>query len=157
MAKYFIFDTGTGDLARLADTDAKKDNFTTGQVIYTTVVTSDSDYASVKDGTKKVSLVDGSAVLTEIGTTEYNLSGLAVETLEGTITSSPATLDDIKTQIKEYIRSQIIAWENSSNDTEVINALNNIDVDSITEAPTVGLLKWTLSQSGVPQKVWFEL
>jgi hypothetical protein len=45
----------------------------------------------------------------------------------------------------------------NSNDTEVINALNNIDVDSITEAPTVGLLKWTLSQSGVPQKVWFEL
>jgi hypothetical protein len=116
MAKYFIFDTGTGDLARLADTDAKKDNFTTGQVIYTTVVTSDSDYASVKDGTKKVSLVDGSAVLTEIGTTEYNLSGFAVETLEGTITSSPATLDDIKTQIKEYIRSQIIAWESNSND-----------------------------------------
>ena len=64
---------------------------------------------------------------------------------------------DIKNQIKGYIRSQIIAWENNSNDTEVINALNNIDVDSITEAPTVGLLKWTLSQSGVPQKVWFEL
>lgn len=141
MAKHFIFNTETGHLERIADTDAKKDNFVTGQSIYTVKSASDTDYAAVKNNTKIVVLVNGSASISDVSY-EY-----------------PSDLADVKAHIKEFISVTKANWESLSKDniSDVLSALDGLDVDALTAAPSVSPHNWMLSQSGFPQKVWFEL
>ena len=141
MAKHFIFDTVSTGLVRIADTDAKKDNFIGNQSIYTVTTASDTDYAGVKNGTKNVQLVSGSASVSDVSY-EY-----------------PSDLDDVKTHIKEFIEITKNNWKSIAKDniSDVLSALDGLDVDALTAAPSVSPHNWILSQSGFPQKVWFEL
>lgn len=147
MAKYFIFENNSKNLAVLADSEDKKNKFLHLQTIYTAVTVNDNDYLDVKKGLKKTTLSNDNTALIE------NITAEDFEYLDND------NLDESKNKIKYFIETEISNWEysNYSNAHAIISGLKQIDVDSLTSVSTGPLGQWLFSQPGISFNRPFEL
>lgn len=149
MAKFIIFENSSKGIVRIADTENKKNNFIQNQTIYTAVEVNDSDYLDAKKGAKKITLSEDAVSVSINNLTNEDYGYLPA--IEG--------VENVKEFIKDFIDAEIKQWESidTSNSQENINALRQIDVDSLTSVPQVSVGEWVFSQTGAPSKRPFEL
>lgn len=144
MAKWFIFDNSV--LNHITDDDSKKDQFLAGCPNAVAKSVSDADYTAVFETTKNATLSGDNVVLTDEFTMGQRPDGVTPpESL------SPYTLDTAKLELQNVIKdtksSAIIV---DPDNTALIEALDALDPNSITEIPTTTPYKWVLSQPGMP-------
>ena len=152
MAKWFIFENSV--LNHITDNDAKKDSFLAGSPSNVAKSVSDEDYTSVFETTKIATLSGDNVVLTDELTMGQRPDGVTPpESL------AAYTLDTAKEELKNCIKDTkaSAATMIDVDNTALIEALDALDPDSITEIPSTTPYKWVLSQPGMPSWSRLEL
>tara|TARA_Y100001972_G_scaffold104311_1_gene131148 strand:+ start:173 stop:628 length:456 start_codon:yes stop_codon:yes gene_type:complete len=143
MAKWFIFENSI--LSHITNDDTKKDNFMAGNPTLVAKSVSDEDYSSVFETTKIATLSGDDVVLADELTMGQRPDGV-----EPPESLSPYTLDTAKEELTNVINdTKAAAAIVDKNNTAVIEALDSLDPNSITEIPTTTPYKWVLSQPGM--------
>jgi hypothetical protein len=146
MAKYFIFSKDTNQLDAIADSEEKKNNFISGQIIYTAVEATESQYNDVKLGKKTTQLNNGV------------LSVFDFEPNSFEIIKNTQTLEEVRNKIKTFIEIEIINLNNKLiYNSEYENALKAININSLSSIPNQTIPNWVLSQINITFKRHFEL
>lgn len=134
MSKWIIFDNESGNVQRFADTDDKKNNFLSGQSIYTAKSVNDTDFNNVRHGYKNASLSNDTINYEDITNNYEN------------------NLQNAKNIIKSFIEAEknsykmMTAIKSNQEIENIINSLNALDVEAVNAIPTVPLRKWLIDQ-----------
>jgi hypothetical protein len=146
MAKYFIFSNDTNQLCNIADSEENKNNFISNQTIYIAVEATESQYNDVRLGAKTAKLNNGV------------LSVVDFNTDSSEVILNTYSIEKIKTNIKIFIQNEIIDLKCvGKHNPEYVNALKQIDVDSLNYIPNKTIPNWVLSQINIAFKRPFEV